>query len=522
MKFPEKRKSSKRLKGVESLAPPPIKKSLERMQSNPNISTALSPSAKKNRVLKKHGTITVEEMHYPLPNNNNNSTNTPPIPNLRSLNSIVNRSIERMLGKEKERGEATIVIPRTVARCNYKIKSMKDLFAGDPNSPALAQTNTSLIQSTPITNLQTEAPRDRTPTRDRAPTLEYKEDGGISVVGEVPKEQLDSPSYSRTSTPTQVVKVHPKPNPNIHISQYEDKEELVTSRTENLGTLNSVREHLVTTLTDQGFEVASSVSSYDQQKEEFNSSLEDNGENEVRTFQTKRIRDSIRLNKCIILPDDPLKPQWDSFIILYYIYIYIYIYRLLMYTATVVPYRIAFYDRDSLGWLIADYIIDCFFAIDIVFNFLCAYFDYDENLVHDRKEIAKNYLKSWFLIDLIAIIPFNLIFRTQRDYSSLARLARLPRLYRLFKITKYYIYIYIYYIYIRLFRMLKIVRERSSLLRQITDVLKISANLDRLFSFGTIFLIMCHVTACMWYLVAKLDGFHPDTWYIVIIILIGF
>ena len=62
--------------------------------------------------------------------------------------------------------------------------------------------------------------------------------------------------------------------------------------------------------------------------------------------------------------------------------------------------------------------------------------------------------------------------------------------------------------------MLKIVRERNSLLRQITDVLKISANLDRLFSFGTIFIIMCHVTACMWYLVAKLDGFYPDTWVI--------
>ena len=106
-----------------------------------------------------------------------------------------------------------------------------------------------------------------------------------------------------------------------------------------------------------------------------------------------------------------------------------------------VPYRISFYDKDPLGWLIADTIIDSFFAFDIVLNFFCAYFDYDENLVHDRKEIAKNYLKSWFFIDFIAVFPFNFIFQVNRDYSSLARLARLPRLYRLFKITKYIIII---------------------------------------------------------------------------------
>ena len=110
--------------------------------------------------------------------------------------------------------------------------------------------------------------------------------------------------------------------------------------------------------------------------------------------------------------------------------------RLLLYMATVVPYRIAFYDEDSLGWIITDSIVDCFFGLDIIFNFFYAYFNFYEDLIVDRKKIAKRYLSTWFVIDLIAIIPLNLVLQTQRDYSSMARLARLPRLYRLVKMLK--------------------------------------------------------------------------------------
>ena len=49
-------------------------------------------------------------------------------------------------------------------------------------------------------------------------------------------------------------------------------------------------------------------------------------------------------------------------------------------------------------------------------------------------------MKSWFLIDLLACIPFDLM--TSNDnassgpYNKLLRIARLPRLYRLLRITK--------------------------------------------------------------------------------------
>jgi hypothetical protein len=92
---------------------------------------------------------------------------------------------------------------------------------------------------------------------------------------------------------------------------------------------------------------------------------------------------------------------------------------------------------DEIEWIVIDSLVDILFGIDIVINFLTAYFDYEDNLVTDRKKIRNNYLTGWFFIDFVSILPVSLILQSGRDYASLARLARLPRLYRLMKMAKY-------------------------------------------------------------------------------------
>ena len=109
---------------------------------------------------------------------------------------------------------------------------------------------------------------------------------------------------------------------------------------------------------------------------------------------------------------------------------------MLLYTAIVSPFRIAFYDVDSIEWVCVDSFVDFTFTIDIICNFFTAYFDSDDDLILQRSVIAKNYLKGWFLIDLISVFPVNLILET-KDYAALTRIARLPKLYRLIKIAKY-------------------------------------------------------------------------------------
>lgn len=56
-------------------------------------------------------------------------------------------------------------------------------------------------------------------------------------------------------------------------------------------------------------------------------------------------------------------------------------------------------------------------------------------MVENRKLIAKNYLKGWFSIDLIAVIPFQQILESL-NLNSLVRIIRIGRLYKLAKLVK--------------------------------------------------------------------------------------
>jgi hypothetical protein len=117
-----------------------------------------------------------------------------------------------------------------------------------------------------------------------------------------------------------------------------------------------------------------------------------------------------------------------------------------------------------------------------------------------------NYLKSWFIIDLISVFPINIITdgigcNTQSKFNKLAKVIRMPRLYRLFKLTK-------------LFRMLKIMREGkvNRITQYLLDKFKVDNNIERFIIFIFLFLMLNHLSACFWFLIAKLDDFNPDTW----------
>lgn len=55
------------------------------------------------------------------------------------------------------------------------------------------------------------------------------------------------------------------------------------------------------------------------------------------------------------------------------------------------------------------YGIDFFFFIDILVNFNTAILNEEFEVTDDRWLIAKEYLNSWFIVDLLSIIPFDLV-----------------------------------------------------------------------------------------------------------------
>lgn len=94
------------------------------------------------------------------------------------------------------------------------------------------------------------------------------------------------------------------------------------------------------------------------------------------------------------MPQSRFKLGWNIVIIL-----------LLLYTSTVVPYRVAFVDVSSEAFKVFEYGIDGLFMLDIIVNFLSA-IELDDMIIETRpKEIALNYVKFWFLFDLLATFP---------------------------------------------------------------------------------------------------------------------
>ena len=192
----------------------------------------------------------------------------------------------------------------------------------------------------------------------------------------------------------------------------------------------------------------------------------------------------------IILPDNPYKKIWDLLIAF-----------LILYSAIVTPYDIAFSDSSKVSWF--DILIDILLGIDIVLTFFSAYTDDEENLVKNHKKIIKKYLQSWFIVDIISVLPISYFFNTAGKYSGLTKISKLPKLYRLIKLTK-------------LLRITKMSSKGN--LNKVTkffmEKLKINANVERLFFFVLTFLLMNHLCACFWYFMAKIEDFSPDSWVV--------
>ena len=98
-------------------------------------------------------------------------------------------------------------------------------------------------------------------------------------------------------------------------------------------------------------------------------------------------------------PEDSLKANWDLFITV-----------ILVYTCIATPARIAFTTEDTLGWSIIKWVTDLLFLADIIIIFFSATQDDDFRTNDDRKQIAKDYIFGWLLLDIFAIVPFQEIF----------------------------------------------------------------------------------------------------------------
>ncbi|XP_065752652.1 potassium voltage-gated channel subfamily H member 6 isoform X3 [Phocoena phocoena] len=146
-----------------------------------------------------------------------------------------------------------------------------------------------------------------------------------------------------------------------------------------------------------------------------------------------------RIHRGTLLHYSPFKAVWDWLILL-----------LVIYTAIFTPYSAAFLlgdqdepQRADCGYTCSplttvDLIVDIMFVVDIVINFRTTYVNANDEVVSHPRRIAVHYFKGWFLIDMVAAIPFDLlIFRTGSDETTtLIGLLKTARLLRLVRVAR--------------------------------------------------------------------------------------
>ncbi|CAH8680319.1 Potassium voltage-gated channel sub H member 7 [Schistosoma haematobium] len=143
----------------------------------------------------------------------------------------------------------------------------------------------------------------------------------------------------------------------------------------------------------------------------------------------------------------PIKAVWDWLVLLFVIY-----------TAVFTPYAAAFLLPDAKrkrrhndGWgrysgltsyqnplQIIDLFVDIMFIVDIFINFRTTYVNRNDELISHPGQIAIHYFKGWFLIDVVAAIPFDLLlFGAETDeMATLIGLLKTARLLRLVRVVR--------------------------------------------------------------------------------------
>jgi hypothetical protein len=144
----------------------------------------------------------------------------------------------------------------------------------------------------------------------------------------------------------------------------------------------------------------------------------------AKYFKDKNDTKVIRVMPMLVIhPENKAKIVWDGIILL-----------LVVYGALSLPFYAGFDINPTFFFKSFDWFTDVLFVMDVLAGFRTAYF-FRQNLITDWKLIGMRYLKSWFLLDLVSVIPFELFPGASFDVSFIKALkcVRLLRLGRFFK-----------------------------------------------------------------------------------------
>ncbi|XP_033981358.1 potassium voltage-gated channel subfamily H member 8 [Trematomus bernacchii] len=171
-------------------------------------------------------------------------------------------------------------------------------------------------------------------------------------------------------------------------------------------------------------------------------------------------------SKFILLHYSTLKAAWDWLILLATFYV-----------AVTVPYNVCFIgDDDDLtrSTTVSDIAVEILFIIDIVCNFRTSYVSKSGQVIFDARQICIHYLTTWFIIDLVAALPFDLLYAFKVSVVSVVHLLKT----------------------VRLLRLLRLLQKMDRYSQHSTVVLTLLMSM---------FALLAHWMACIWYIIGKME-----------------
>uniref|UniRef100_A0A667WV95 Voltage-gated delayed rectifier potassium channel KCNH4 n=1 Tax=Myripristis murdjan TaxID=586833 RepID=A0A667WV95_9TELE len=189
----------------------------------------------------------------------------------------------------------------------------------------------------------------------------------------------------------------------------------------------------------------------------------------------------IQKSRFILLHYGAFKAGWDWLILLATFYV-----------AITVPYNVCFTAveiREDGGSAarnppsVSDILVEILFIIDIALNFRTTYVSTSGQVVYDARSICIHYVTSWLFVDLIAALPFDLLYAFNISVNFGVHLLKTVRLLRL----------------LRLLQKL----DRYSQYSAVVLTLLMST-----------FALLAHWMACVWYFIGRseIESNSPSSW----------
>ncbi|KAH0626812.1 hypothetical protein JD844_002041 [Phrynosoma platyrhinos] len=184
---------------------------------------------------------------------------------------------------------------------------------------------------------------------------------------------------------------------------------------------------------------------------------------------------SVQKSRFILLHYSVFKALWDWLILLATFYV-----------AVTVPYNVCFTDtEDSLATarstIVSDIVVEMLFIVDIILNFRTTYVSQSGQVIYDTRSICLHYVATWFFVDLIAALPFDLLYAFNVPVTYLVHLLKTVRL-------------------LRLLRLLQKLDRYSQYSAMVLTLLM------------SMFALLAHWMACIWYVIGRQESNDPVTW----------